>query len=311
MTNNSASAVRGITKDSPGFENFCDHYRAHTETLIDKHLDADDSRDATLLEAMRYGVLGGGKRVRALLTFAAAQAVGTANTMTDAAAVALECIHAYSLIHDDLPAMDDDDLRRGKPSCHIAYDEATAILAGDALQTTAFEIMSQPNEAASPVVQLEMINLLTAASGQRGMVAGQSIDLHSMNLELSLDELINMHRLKTGALIRASIILGATSAGVNDAQQLNRLEEYAEAIGLAFQIQDDILDVTSDTNTLGKQQGADAALNKPTFVSLMGLEEAKQKAQALHAQALEALSTFGPKAQRLEQLANYIIHRHN
>lgn len=311
MTNNSSPVKLSLIKDKTDFNDFCDHYRAHTEALIDKHLSPDTSRDEKLLEAMRYGVLGGGKRVRALLAFAAAQAVGKPSPMTDTTAVALECIHAYSLIHDDLPAMDDDDLRRGKPSCHIAYGEATAILAGDALQTTAAEIMSQPHEGVTALTQLQMINILTGASGKYGMVAGQSIDLNAMNQQLSLDELINMHRLKTGALIRASVVLGAKSAYTDNTGLLSPLFEYAEAIGLAFQIQDDILDVTGDTDTLGKQQGADAALNKPTFVSLMGLEQAQQKAQTLHEQALAALSPFGEKAQRLKQLANYIIQRRN
>jgi len=308
MSKHSPSLTTGI--DNTGFMDFCEDYRVRTETNIAAHLNASPS-EAKLLDAMGYGVLGGGKRVRALLAYAAAEAVGAPTTMTDAVAVALECIHGYSLIHDDLPAMDDDDLRRGKPSCHIAYGEATAILAGDALQTTAFALLAEPNQDIDATTQLAMIALLANASGEQGMVAGQSIDLNATNQDLSIDELMTMHRLKTGALIRASVALGAHSAGIDDKHQLHALCDYAEAIGLAFQIQDDILDVTADTDTLGKPQGADAALNKPTFVSLLGLDEAKLKTQALHQQALAALAPFGQKALRLEQLANYIIHRHN
>jgi len=306
---NPSSSISASTENT-GFIDFCEQYRGLVETNIDRHL-SNSTSEATLLEAMRYGVLGGGKRVRALLAYAAAEAACAPTTMTDAAAIALECIHGYSLIHDDLPAMDDDDLRRGKPSCHIAYGEATAILAGDALQTSAFDILATPNPDITAQTQLEMINLLAKASGEQGMVAGQSIDLNAMNQDLTLDQLITMHRLKTGALIRASVALGALSTNLDDKNLLSALVDYAEAIGLAFQIQDDILDVTGDTSTLGKAQGADAALNKPTFVSLLGLDQAQQKTQELYNQALAALSPFGPKALRLRQLAHYIIQRHN
>jgi len=309
MTNKvSPAQITNVTGNSD-FADFCAHYKSHTEALINARLEIDNGADIKLTQAMRYGLLGGGKRVRALLVFAAAQATGKATAMTDTSAIALECLHAYSLIHDDLPAMDDDDLRRGKPSCHIAYDEATAILAGDALQTTAFELMSQAHPAIEPSTQLNMIATLAHASGHHGMVAGQSIDLNAVDQQLSLDELITMHSLKTGALIRASVILGAQSTGSANSTSLSALSDYADAIGLAFQIQDDILDVTGDTQTLGKPQGADAALNKPTFVSLMGLEQAQQKAQALHDKALIALSPLGDKALRLQQLASYIIAR--
>lgn len=306
--NNSTAPTVAQVKTNSDFSIFCSHYKAHTETLIQYHI-VTDSLDEKLNEAMCYGLLGGGKRVRALLAFAAAEALDQPTTMTDTCAVALECIHAYSLIHDDLPAMDDDDLRRGKPTCHIAFDEATAILAGDALQTAAFEVLSHPQDNIRPDIQLAMISTLAKASGQYGMVAGQSIDLDAVNQTLNLDQLITMHSLKTGALIQASVSLGAQSTGTASTSELAVLSEYAKAIGLAFQIQDDILDVTSDTKTLGKQQGADAALNKPTFVSLLGLEGAQQKTQALYKQALDALAPFGDKAIRLEQLASYIIQR--
>lgn len=290
------------------FSEFHSQYKAHIEKLIQNHINTEII-DTKLSDAMAYGLLGGGKRVRGLLAYAAAEAVGRQTTMTDTCAVALECIHAYSLIHDDLPAMDDDDLRRGKPTCHIAFDEATAILAGDALQTAAFELISQPHTDFPAKTQLAMIATLAKASGSSGMVAGQAIDLSAVNRTLDLNELINMHSLKTGALIHASVILGAQSTGNATQTQLAALTDYANAIGLAFQIQDDILDVTSDTATLGKQQGADAALNKPTFVTLLGLEEATKKAQALHQQALSALAPLGDNTQWLKALANYIIQR--
>ena len=308
LTMNNTAAVAEQKLMSADFSEFSTRYKTRTETLI-KNTIASDTRDKTLNEAMCYGLLGGGKRVRALLAFAAAEAVGKPTPMTDTCAVALECIHAYSLIHDDLPAMDDDELRRGKPTCHIAFDEATAILAGDALQTAAFEILSQAHAGTAPNTQLTMIATLARASGQLGMVAGQAIDLGAVDRTLSLDELITMHSLKTGALIQASVALGALSTGAASESQLDSLKQYADAIGLAFQIQDDILDVTSDTQTLGKQQGADIALNKPTFVSLLGLKGAQEKAQLLYQQALHALSPFGDKALRLEQLAHYIIQR--
>lgn len=306
MTNKLTSVEATINTD---FLGFCQHYRTYVEGLIDKQLSLHESREHSLTEAMRYGLLGGGKRVRALLAYAAAEVINTPTALTDTSAIALEAIHAYSLIHDDLPAMDDDQLRRGKPTCHIAFDEATAILAGDALQTLAFEQLSQPHTDITAETQLAMIATLSSASGQFGMVAGQSIDISAVNQQLNMEELTTMHALKTGALIRASVLLGAYSTGCAQAAQINALSDYADAIGLAFQIQDDILDVTSDTQTLGKQQGADAALQKPTFISLMGLEAAKEKANELHQQALTSIKSFGSRAVRLEELASYIIDR--
>lgn len=259
-----------------------------------------------LCDAMRYSVLNGGKRIRPLLVIAAAEACAQPQSRLNRealwpAAVAVEYIHAYSLIHDDLPAMDDDDLRRGKPTCHIAFDEATAILAGDALQCAAFEILSQ-----SPHT-LALVAPLAKAAGARGMVAGQAIDLNAVDQALTLAQLSHMHQHKTGALIEASIAMGAILAGADVAQQ-EALQRYARAIGLAFQVQDDILDVTADTQTLGKLQGADAANNKPTYVSLLGLDEAKHKAQGLQAEAHEALQCV-PNATVLAALADYIVQR--
>ena len=254
-----------------------------------------------LREAMAYSLLNGGKRIRPILALAAAKACGGVTPFTWPAAVAVECIHAYSLIHDDLPAMDDDDLRRGKPSCHIAFDEATAILAGDALQCSAFECLAAQPET------LPMVAPLAKAAGARGMVVGQAIDLGAVAQQLSLEQLSHMHKHKTGALIELSVELGAMSAGASSAQ-LQALADYADAVGLAFQVQDDILDVTADTQTLGKQQGADAANNKPTYVSLLGLEGARDKAQQLLDQALAALQTL-PEPDLLAAIAHYIIAR--
>ncbi|WP_226642597.1 (2E,6E)-farnesyl diphosphate synthase [Microbulbifer variabilis] len=262
-----------------------------------------------LYEAMRYAALGPGKRLRPALVYACAQifyGVDFDPAKCDASAAALECMHAYSLVHDDLPAMDDDDLRRGRPTCHIAFDEATAILAGDALQTQAFELLLA--DSTEPTVKLQLIAELSRASGSRGMVAGQAIDLDSVDKTLSLAQLEKMHRLKTGALIRASARMGALLGGA-DSNQLEALTHYAEAIGLAFQVQDDILDITADTAVLGKTQGADALLNKPTYVSLLGIDGAREKLQGLHREALNALEALPGDTLLLRQLADYIVQR--
>lgn len=264
--------------------------------------------DQALLAAMRYSLLSGGKRIRPVLAYASAQAISTIPAACDSVGCAVEAIHAYSLIHDDLPSMDDDALRRGMPTCHIAFDEATAILAGDALQALAFQTLAQaPNLSAQ--TRLGMIEQLARASGAQGMVGGQAIDLASVNQSRSLDQLQRMHRLKTGALIKASVVMGAMSTQTATQTQLQALSDYADAIGLAFQVHDDILDVTSDTGTLGKQQGADIALNKPTYVSLLGLDAAQQKARELYQNAIDSLATFDSKADTLRQLAAYIIER--
>jgi len=288
-------------------------FSTYTQTRVDQYLDhqLNDYAPANQLHnAMRYSLFNGGKRIRPMLAYASAQLVGEINALTDATAAAIESIHAYSLIHDDLPAMDDDDLRRGKPTCHIQFDEATAILAGDALQTFAFELLSQPQLDNTPR-QLTLIQELVSASGRHGMITGQMIDLSSENKNISLDELEQMHLHKTGALIKASVRMGALSTGKVDALLLSKLDAYAHAIGLAFQVQDDIIDLTSDTQTLGKTQFSDAEANKATYPKLLGLEGAKALVLRLHKQALSQISDFGDKSQPLTELANYIIDRNH
>ncbi len=254
---------------------------------------------------MRHGVLGGGKRLRPVLVYATGHALGADDTLLDAPAAAVELIHAYSLVHDDLPAMDDDDLRRGQPTVHKAFDEATAILAGDALQTLAFEVLAaldHPRLAA-------LIRTLAAASGRDGMAAGQALDLDAVGGHPDAESLATMHHHKTGALIRAAVGLGARVALPEDDARLGALDRYAQAIGLAFQIQDDILDVTGDAATLGKASGADAARDKPTYPALLGLDGARAKAAALLDDALTALEPLGEAGAPLAQLARYMIER--
>lgn len=263
-----------------------------------------------LQEAMHYGLFNGGKRIRPMLTYAVAELFGQSNALTDASAAAVESIHAYSLIHDDLPAMDDDDLRRGKPTCHIQFNEATAILAGDALQTFAFELLSQ-KELNNAAVQLALIQTLQSASGRFGMVTGQMIDLANVNQNIDQANLEQMHRHKTGAIIRAAVLMGAQSVGVSDVSHLAALDAYASAIGLAFQVQDDIIDITSDTQTLGKTQFSDADANKPTYPKLLGLEGAQALAKRLHDEAIAQIKPFGDQAAPLVELANYIIARNH
>lgn len=260
-------------------------------------------------QASQYGVSNGGKRIRAILVYAAAHAAGLGDpdNNLDYVACAIEMIHSYSLVHDDLPAMDDDDLRRGQPSCHKAYDEATAILAGDALQARAFELVADA-DGFSDAQRVRLIKTLASASGLQGMVGGQAIDIAAVDRELSLAQLQAMHALKTGALIRAALALGGIAADATD-QQLAALDEYGTHIGLAFQVVDDILDVEGDTLTLGKTQGKDGDANKPTYVKLMGLDGAKLEAQRLLLLALEALELFGDSADHLRDLARYIIER--
>lgn len=268
------------------------------------------TKDSTspLSSALRYSVLNGGKRIRPVLSYAAAEALGGINEDTDLVASSVELIHAYSLIHDDLPAMDDDDLRRGKPTCHIAYDEATAILAGDALQALAFEQLTKLQHI-HPEISLQLVSCLAKSAGVNGMVEGQAIDISSVDKALDLQQLEHMHHKKTGEMILASITMGALSTGHATKDQLFNLKAYGRAIGLAFQVQDDILDVTSDTSVLGKQQGADKALNKPTYTALLGLDGAREKAQQLHTQAINALSMFDHKADQLRAVADYIVNR--
>ncbi len=265
-------------------------------------------QDEYLADAMAYSLFNGGKRVRPFLVQATAKALGVDDERVDIAMAAIEMVHCYSLVHDDLPAMDDDDLRRGQPTCHIKFNEATAILAGDALLTGAFEILADMPADFSIQQRLQLIRLLSQGSGAAGMVAGQAIDLASVGKEVDIHHLERMHGHKTGALIRMSVLMGAHCANA-DKQALAHLTTYADAIGLAFQVQDDILDIESDTATLGKQQGADVALNKPTYPALLGLDGAKEKAQQLHRQALSALANLSGDTNDLAQLADYIITR--
>jgi geranylgeranyl diphosphate synthase type II len=263
-----------------------------------------------LYEAMRYSVMNGGKRVRPLLAYAACEALGGAPEDANGAACAVELIHAYSLVHDDLPAMDDDDLRRGQPTTHKAFDEACAILAGDGLQSLAFSALLDPALTSRDAdTRLSMVQALAYAAGPAGMVGGQAIDLGSVGVRLDQTALEYMHRHKTGALIEASVRLGALASGRSDPKSLEALQSYARAVGLAFQVQDDILDVESDTATLGKRQGADIARDKPTYPALLGLDAAKGYALELRDQALQALSMFGGTAEPLRQLARYIVER--
>lgn len=297
---------------SEDFNRFIAECRQRVDSALQNLLPPVSGNGERLREAMRYSLFNGGKRVRPILVYASGRAVSNSLTQAqqdslDTIACALECIHAYSLVHDDLPAMDDDDLRRGKPTCHIAFDEATAILAGDALQTLAFELLSTAPYM-DDACKVALLQQLTRASGVHGMVLGQAIDLAAVNHQLDLAQLETMHRHKTGALISASVAMGAIACGA-DETQLAALNTYAAAIGLAFQVQDDILDVTTDTATLGKQQGADIARNKPTYVSLLGLEQARTKVQELHQQALLALAGFDERAQLLRALSAYIIER--
>lgn len=265
-----------------------------------------------LYAAMRYSVMNGGKRVRPLLAYAACEALGGKAEDANGAACAVELIHAYSLVHDDLPAMDDDDLRRGQPTTHKAFDEACAILAGDGLQSLAFTALLDPRlNSQDADTRLLMVGALASAAGPAGMVGGQAIDLGSVGLKLDQAALEFMHRHKTGALIEASVKLGALASGHADQARLDALQSYARAIGLAFQVQDDILDVESDTETLGKRQGADIARDKPTYPALLGLEPARQYALQLRDQAIETLRPFSASADPLRDLARYIVERRN
>jgi farnesyl diphosphate synthase len=286
--------------------------QTRAEAALDARLPAESRMPERLHRAMRYSALGGGKRLRPLLTYATGRALGIPLEQLDGPACAVEFIHVYSLIHDDLPAMDDDDLRRGKPTCHKAFDEATAILAGDALQALAFHVLAHDPTMAVPAEQrIAMIETLATASGSFGMVGGQAIDLDSVGKALDLPSLENMHIRKTGALIRASVKLAAQAKVPADSELAEKLDHYAKCIGLAFQIKDDILDEESDTATLGKTQGKDRDHNKPNYPALLGLAGAKEKALELHEAALASLADFGGEADLLRALSLFIIDRRN
>jgi farnesyl diphosphate synthase len=280
------------------------------EIALNARLPASHILPQRLHEAMRYSTLDGGKRMRPLLTYCTGKVLGIEAEFLDGQACAVEFIHVYSLIHDDLPAMDNDDLRRGKPTSHKAFDEATAILAADALQALAFETLAHDATMnASAEQRLKMITMLAKASGSQGMVGGQAIDLESVGKELTLPELENMHIHKTGALIRASVNMAALAKADIDPIAAKKLDHYAKCIGLSFQVKDDILDLESDTATLGKTQGKDLTQDKPTYPALLGLAGAKQKALELHEQAISSLTDFGAEADLLRDLSLYIIQR--
>jgi len=296
--------------DTQAFESLLEQYQQRANQALDNWLPADTVNPVDLHKAMRYSVLAPGKRVRPVLVYATAAALGLDLQRVDGAAAAVEMIHAYSLIHDDLPAMDDDDLRRGRPTCHVTFDEATAILAGDALQALAFYVLSHdPQMTGNTTARLQMVENLSLFSGSRGMAGGQAIDLAAVGKQLNITELETMHIHKTGALIRTCIQFAALSAeGLND-EKFRALDSYAKAIGLSFQVQDDILDVTSDTETLGKPQGSDMQRNKPTFPSIIGLQASREKADELHQKALQSLSIFGEEADILRYISAWFVER--
>jgi len=280
------------------------------ELALDQCLPVATTHPSGLHEAMRYAVLDGGKRIRPTLVYAGGMATGAAQARLDIPACAVELIHAYSLVHDDLPAMDDDDLRRGKPSCHRAFGDAHAILAGDALQSLAFQILAQnKSQDTDAATRLQMIRTLAQASGSRGMAGGQAIDLAATGQQLNIAELEDMHIHKTGALIRASVVLGAMCGNDVDSVQLGRLDHYAKCIGLAFQIRDDILDVEGVTETLGKHTGMDQHREKSTYPAIIGLDAARERAWELHADAIDSLTGFGENADPLRWISAYIIER--
>lgn len=285
-------------------------YRDHADQVLEQCLPRLDQTGTTLESAMHYAVLNGGKRVRPTLVYATGKALNAPVPTLDGPACAIELMHAYSLVHDDLPSMDDDDLRRGNPTCHIKYGEAMAILAGDALQALAFTTLAVSLRDKLPAdLIIDMIDELGTASGVSGMAAGQAIDLQAVGSQLSLQDLEQMHHRKTGALIGTSVVLGAMCSNATQPEQINRLRIYGEAVGLSFQIADDILDVVADTSVLGKPQGADIAMNKPTFPSILGLDGARQHALRQRDRALDALSGMGSEFDELRQLALYVIER--
>jgi farnesyl diphosphate synthase len=300
------------TGDQLAFADWMHGVQTRIEAALARLLPPAEAIPAVLHQAMRYASLGGGKRVRPLLAFAAGELTGAAAQDLEIVACAVELIHAYSLVHDDLPCMDDDVLRRGRPTCHVEYDEPTALLVGDSLQSLAFELLAREGlggATASAARQLAMVRLLALASGSRGMAGGQAIDLGAVGEAINLPELELMHALKTGALIRAAAMLGALCGDALSAEQDAALDRFAKRAGLLFQVVDDILDCTASTATLGKTAGKDAASEKPTYVSLVGLERAREFAAELRVQAIDALAIFGERGRRLIELTDFITRR--
>jgi farnesyl diphosphate synthase len=280
------------------------------EHALASRLPAPTTVPARLHEAMRYSVLGGGKRIRPALLFATARTLGLTEDQVEAAACAIELIHVYSLVHDDLPAMDDDDLRRGRPTCHKAFDEATAILVGDALQPLAFQLLARDSALpASPAIRIRLVDLLSEASGTFGMAGGQAIDLAVQGQQPNIEQVEDMHARKTGAVIRASVLMAAECVPQLDARLYAGLNDFAVAIGLAFQIQDDLLDVLGDVSVLGKATGADRERDKPTHPAIIGIEASQERVNLLHREALGALDPFGDSAAPLRSLANWLLSR--
>jgi geranylgeranyl pyrophosphate synthase len=296
--------------DTVGLDARLEALRARCERFLESCLASSDVPTARLIEAMRYSVLGGGKRLRPVLVYSTGAALGAPLERLDAAAAAVELIHVYSLVHDDLPAMDDDDLRRGRPTCHKAYDEGTAVLVGDALQALAFEVLARDRPTALDAQQrLQQLSVLSHGIGTTGMAGGQAIDLAAAGKPLSPEALEEMHRRKTGALIRASVLLGAIGAGVCEGDEFDALADYGAQLGLAFQIQDDVLDVAGDAAQLGKATGADAARGKPTYPSVHGLEESRRLARRHRDAAIDAALTLGDRGTDLVRLARFVVDR--
>jgi len=305
-----ATPVTADVTEANAFARRIAGYKDRVERVLERALSLPDPGTDRLGEAMRYSVLGAGKRLRPTLVYLTGEALGAPLPQLDGPAAAVELIHVYSLVHDDLPAMDDDDLRRGRPTCHRAYDEATAILVGDALQALAFAVLAEESPSGpSAQLRLEMIRVLAAATGTSGMAGGQAVDLAAVGRKLPETAIEDMHRRKTGALIRGSVVLGALAAGVSGGPEFAGLERFGAEIGLAFQIQDDILDVEGDPAVLGKSTGADAAHAKPTYPSTVGLERARLRARELRDTAIGALAPLGHRGAALVQLANFIVNR--
>lgn len=309
-----AEILPAVVEDSARRERFrgqLEAWQTRMEAALAARLPGADVVPTRLHEAMRYAVLGGGKRIRPALLFAAAHAIGRSEDEVEGAACAIELIHVYSLVHDDLPAMDDDDLRRGRPTCHKAFDEATAVLVGDALQCLAFQVLARDaGLPASASTRLRLVELLAEASGSFGMAGGQAIDLSAQGRRLGLADIEEMHSRKTGALIRVSVMMAAACAPSLERRLHEALAGFAGPIGLAFQIQDDLLDVLGDVSTLGKATGADSMRDKPTYPSVMGIEASQERVRLLHAQAMEALAPLGARADLLRELADWLLARH-
>jgi len=310
----SAPAVRGDRRGAharlAAFAAQIKSWQARMEQALAARLPAADAEPARLHAAMRYSVLQGGKRVRPMLLFSSARAVGLTESQVEAAACAIELIHAYSLVHDDLPAMDDDDLRRGRPTCHKAFDEATAVLVGDALQSLAFQLLaSDPALPAAPAIRLRLVEMLAEATGTAGMAGGQALDVAVVGQQVPVADVEAMYARKTGALIRASVLMAAVCVPVLATNRREALQAFATPIGLAFQIQDDLLDVLGDTATLGKPTDADRARGKPTYPALLGVAASRQRLAQLHTEAVEALEPFGPDADALRSLADWLLVR--